>query len=162
MVGRSVDGGKAVSASRETSSNIGSEDTVVSLLIQALEENEAGGVGRRRLRKGVELLDDNVGVSGNVTHCIDELRRGKVILGRIHEEASVEMTDGHLNRESGVRLEGTTVRRVDELRGRHVRLRSDDTHGCRVARTTRNLLAVRNGQVGHGEAEVNEVVGRRG
>ncbi len=53
------------------------------------------------------------------------------------------------------------VRWARELRGGHVLLTGNDAHRRGVARTSGDLLAVRDGQVGLSEAEVDEVV-RRG
>ncbi len=129
--------------------------------VKTLEEGEDLGVGRRRLAERSELLDDDVRVADDLALGVELLGRGEVVLVRIHEVTSLHVGDGHGNCERSVRGDGVTVCGNDEFCGGHVAHGRDGAHWRRVARASRDLLAVRDGLVGHGKAEVDEVV-RRG
>ena len=156
-----VDRGETVGTSRKTSGDISSEDVIHSLAVETLEEGEAGRVCRGRLLKRVDRLDDDVRVALDLALCVDLLGRGEVVLIRVHEVAGLKVVDCHLDRELGVRLDRLEVHRELELARWHVRRGRDDTHGRGVARTRLDLLAVCDRQVGHRQAEVDEVVRRR-
>lgn len=83
--------------------------------VQAFEERKVRGVGRSGLDNGRKLLDDDVRVPLNLALGVQELGRRKVILIGINEEASLHITDGHLNGKSGVGLESSKVFGVDKL-----------------------------------------------
>ncbi len=161
VVRRRVDRCEAVHASGETAGDGSREDAVRGLVVQALEEDELRRVRGGRLVERGERVDGDVRVAGDVTSSVDRLRGREVVRVRVREEASVEVTDRHLDGEVLVGGDGRAVLREHELGRGHVRLRRNDTHGRGVARTGRNLLAVRDRQVGQGRAEVDEVVRRR-
>lgn len=98
-----------------------------------------------------------MGVSDDVPLRVDLLRSGVVVRRRVHEVAELEVLNIHDDVKVGVRGDGTKVGRVGELRGGDVAAGGDDTHGCGVARTGGDLLAVGDREVGGG-AEVDEVV----
>lgn len=161
MVGGSVDRRKAVRAGRETRGDICGEDAVLRDVVETLEEGELGRVRGGRLVDSAELLNDDVRVALDVARGVHLLRRGEVVLVRVHEVARLEVVDGHRDGERRVGLHGAEVLGERELGRGHVRRRGDDAHRRGVARTGLDLQAVGDGQVGHGGAEVDEVV-RRG
>lgn len=73
VVGGGVDGRELVGASRETVGDVGGEDAVHGGGVQALEECELRRVGGGGLVDCGEQFDDDVGVSNNVTLCVDPL-----------------------------------------------------------------------------------------
>jgi hypothetical protein len=156
-----VDRGDAVEALGEAASDVRGEDAVLGGVVEALEEREAGRVRRRRLVGRLELLDDDVRVALDVPLRVHLLRRGKVVRVRVHEVARLEVRDGERDGEGRVGRERRAVRRELELGRRHVLRRRDDAHRRGVARARLDLLAVREREAGHRQAEVDEVV-RRG
>jgi len=163
VVRRGVDARKPVRAGGETRRDVRSEHAALRRGVQALEERELGRVRRGRLVERRQLLDDDMAVPLYLPLRVRELRRGKVVLLRVHEEARVQVVDRHLDRERRVRLDGAQVLRELELGARHVRRRRDHTHRRGVARAGLDLLAIGDREVGHGRAEVDKVVrGRLG
>jgi len=128
MISSGVDGRHAVRAGRKTARNISREHTVNSSIVEALKELERGGVGGRGLGDVLELLDDDVRVTLNLTLAVRNLRRGKEVGRRVHEEARIEVLDCHLDREVRVCLDRCKVGREDEFRRGHRRSRRDHTH----------------------------------
>jgi hypothetical protein len=125
-----------------------------------LEESEGTRIKGRGLGQAVQLLDDKVGVANNDTLTIDLLRSGKVVLLSIDKVASLEVVHSHDNIESSVGLDGTKVGRIDELGAGHAVYVGNNTNGGGVARSSDDLLAVGEGEVGNSQAEVDKVVGR--
>lgn len=164
MVRRSVDRGETVEARAETTSNIDGDDTVSSRGVDTLEERELDVVQGGGLVECLELLNDEMRVADDVTSAVDSLGRSEVVGLSVDEVTSLEMVESHRDGKRLVRSDGLSVRREGELRGGHVRLCGDDTHRRRVARAGGDLLTVGDGEVGNGQAEVDEVVvrGRRG
>lgn len=160
MVGGGVDGAEAVGTSGKTVGDVSSENTVLGRIVQTLEEGEDSGVGGGGLLNAGQELNDDVRVTLNISTAVRELGGGEVVLVRVHEESSLEVGDGHGDREGGVGLDDITVLGGLELGRRHVRLCGDHTHGRWVARTGLDLLSIGDGQVGDGQAEVDEVVVR--
>ena len=160
MVSSGVDGSETVDTSGETVSNISSQDTVSGLVVQTLEEGETSGVGGVGLGQGLQLLNNDVRVTLDITGTVNLLRSSEVVLLSVGEESGLEVVDGHRDGERCALLDRRAVRRERELSRRHVRLRGDDTHGCGVARTGSDLLTVRERKVGDSQAEVDEVVAR--
>ena len=160
MVSSGVDGSETVDTSGETVSNISSQDTVSGLVVQTLEEGETSGVGGVGLGQGLQLLNNDVRVTLDITSTVNLLRSSEVVLLSVGEESSLEVVDGHRDGERGVGLDGIAVLGVLELGGRHVGLSSDDTHGCRVAGAGLDLLTIRKRKVGNSQTEVDEVVRR--
>lgn len=99
-------------------------------------------------------------MSLDISSGVGELRGREVVLVRVHKEASLKVVDGHGDRESSVGRDDVAVLGVLELARGHIRLSGNDTHGRWVAGTSLDLLSIGDGQVGDGEAEVDEVVAR--
>ena len=99
-------------------------------------------------------------MSDDVSLSIHLLRCAVVVALSVDEVTRLNVVDRHLDRERLICGDRIVVLGEDELRGRHVRRCSNDTHWSRVARAGLDLLAVRDGLV-DGQAEVDEVV-RRG
>ncbi len=159
MVRRRVNSSNAVSASGDTTCDGDGELVAVREgVVQTLEERELRVVEGSGGRKGRKRLDDDVRVTNDVACRVDRLRGREVVGLRVHERTRLELVDRDGDREVLVRGDGTKVRWARELRGGHVLLTSNDAHRRWVARTSGDLLAVRDGQVGLGEAEVDEVV----
>ena len=161
VVRRSVDRRKTVRALRETARDDRGEHAVLRGVVEALEEDELARVRHLRRLERRDLLDDDVRVALDVALRVHLLRRGEVVVVRVHEVARLEVVDRHLDREVLVRGHLAVVRREDELGRGHVRRRRDDPHRRRVARARLDLLPVRDREVRDRRAEVDEVV-RRG
>lgn len=161
MVCSGVDGGQTISTRTNTTRNGNIKLAVHSCVIQSLEEYEAVRGGGSGLRERGELLNDNMRMALNVAGTADLLRCSEEVVVCVDEETSIQIVDGHHDSEGLVRGNRIEVLRVDELGRWHAGVRSNDTHRSRVAGPTRNLLSVGDVQVGHSEAEVDEVVRRR-
>ena len=96
-------------------------------------------------------------MSDDVSLSIHLLRCAVVVALSVDEVTRLNVVDRHLDRERLICGDRIVVLGEDELRGRHVRRCSNDTHWSRVARAGLDLLAVRDGLV-DGQAEVDEVV----
>jgi len=160
VVRRGVDTGHAVHTSREAGSDGRGQDTVDGRCVDTLEEREFRRVAGGGLRERVELLDDDVRVSRDVTARIDSLGSSEVVQVGVHEVARVQVANRHSDVERRVRLDRAKVLRERELRARHVGRRRNHAHWRGVARAAGDLRAVREGLVDR-QAEVDEVV-RRG
>ena len=99
-----------------------------------------------------------MGVALDLSLCVNLLRRREVVLLRVHEMACLHVIDRHLYGECGISLDRSKVLGEREFRGRHVICRHNDTDGGRIAGAGRDLLAIRDGKVGDGSTEVDEVV----
>lgn len=160
VVGGGVDRGQSVGASRKTVRNISCENTILGLIVQALEEGEDIRVRRGGLLFRTQKFDDNVGVTLDFTSAVDELGGREVVLISVHEEASVEVLNRHRDGEGGVGLNNISVLGELELRRWHVGSGSDDTHWRGVAGASLNLQTIGDREVGNSQAEVDEVVVR--
>ena len=158
MVSSGVDRCHAVDTSIKTVSNIGGHDTVHLSGVDTLEEGEDIRVIRRCLVKSSELLNDDVSVSDDVALGVDCLGRRVVVALGVDEVTGLKVVERHRDSEVLVGSDSVTVLGEDELAGRHVRGRCNDTHRGRVAGTSLDLLTVGDRQVGHRQTEVNEVV----
>lgn len=116
VVGSGVDRRETVSTSRETFSDIGSQDTTLSSSVETLEEGELRGVGGLSLSEGLQGIDDDVRVADDVTRAIDLLRSREVVGVRVDKVTSLKVLDRHRDRERGVGLDNLAVDRVGELR----------------------------------------------
>ena len=88
------------------------------------------------------------------------LGSGKVVGLGIGEVASLHVLDVHHDLERGVRLDSGKVRGVDEFGGGHVVDRGNGADWGGIARAGLDLLSIGDREVGDGQAEVDEVVGR--
>jgi len=109
MVSSGVDRRHFVETGRKASSNISSQDTAYGSGVQALEEDELLGVGRGGLVEGRELLDDDVGVTDDLTLTVDLLGSSEVVLLCVDEGTGLEVGDGHLDGERCVLSDGLAV-----------------------------------------------------
>lgn len=115
MVSGGVDGRKLVDTSRQSVGNVGSQDPIDSGGIQALEERELLGVGRRRLSERCELLDDDMRVANDLTSAVQLLRGGEVVLLCVHEGARLHVGNPHLDGECLAGLDRAKVLRELEF-----------------------------------------------
>ena len=97
----------------------------------------------------------------DVAVVVDLLRGGKEGRLRVRVVARVEVGEREADGEGRVGREHSAVGRERELGGRHVRRRREHAHGRGVAGARVDLLAVGERELGHRQAEVDEVVGRR-
>ena len=115
MVGGGIDRSETVGTSGQTTCDISRQDTTLSFVVQTLEEGELSRVRRLSRGDGLNLLDDDVRVTLDITLSVDLLRSGEVVLVGVDEVTGLEVLDGHRNRESGVGLDSLTVNRECEL-----------------------------------------------
>lgn len=179
MVRRAVNGRHAVCA-RGQARDLRRQHTILRLAVQPFEERKLAGVQRRRVRERFELLNDDMRVTDNVALTVDGLRRGEVVRVSVDEVARREVVDGEFDGEVRVRVDGAHILWELELGGGHVVRRGDHTHRCsaysqrqqlkskqynesnsRITRPALNLLPIREREVRHCRAEVDEVVLRR-
>ena len=153
-----VDGREPVRARRETPRYVGRENPILGCRIQALEESENSRIRNLGRRERVHLLDDKVAMARDDALAIQLLRRGKVVLLRIHEVPRVQILDRHCDGERRVGLQNVEVLRVCELGSGHLCAGGNIAHRGRVTRASLNLLAVGNRLA---DAEVDEVIGGR-
>lgn len=158
MVGGRVDGRQLVETGGETTSDVSGEHTACSGCVQTLEEGELLGIGDGGLINGGELLDDDVGMALDLTLAVEDLRGGEVIFLGIDEESSLHVLNGHRDGESSVGLDSSEILGESEFGGGHVLGRGDGTDRGGVAGAGGDLFPVGDGEVGHGQAEVDEVV----
>lgn len=71
MVRCSVDRGHTVDTSRETSGDVGGDDTADCCTVDTLEEGELGRVQGGSLSERVERLNDDVRVTNDITLSVD-------------------------------------------------------------------------------------------
>ena len=129
VVRRGVDRGQAVHTRGETRSDVCTDNAINRGGVDTLEECEDAGVRRGGLVDRVQFLNDDVRVADDGALCIDLLGRGVVVGLSVHERAGLDVVDRHVDCEGLVGWDRTEVRWERELRGRHVRRRSDNTHG---------------------------------
>lgn len=156
----SVDRTDTINAIGETVRDRLGYDTVDCSTVNALEECENVGVLGSRRREGANVLDSEMGVADDGALGVNLLGSGVVVGLSVDEIAGVEVVDRHRDGESGVGLDVLTVHGRHKLGRWHVRSRSDDTHWCGVAGTSLDLLTIRDRQIGNGQAEIDEIVGR--
>lgn len=134
MVRRRVNRRQLVHARGEPASHLRLEHPIrTRRAVQPLEERKDRGVRHRRRRQRRDLLDDDVRVPDDDALRVQLLRRGEVVLLRVHEVARLEILDAHLHGEVRVRGDGPGVLREEELRGGHRRLGRDGAHWRGVA-----------------------------
>lgn len=158
MVRRSVDRGQFVHALRQAALDSRTQHSVLSGAIQSLEECKLRWIERRRLCERVQLLDDDMRMSLDLALRIQLLRRREVICVWVDKETSFHALDPKLYCEILVRWNRIEISGVNEFGRGHVRRRGNHTHRRGIARSTGDLLSVRNRQVGHRQAEVDEIV----
>ena len=159
VVRRGVDGREPVRARWKTIRHLNRHGAVrAGPGVHALEEGKGLSVQDLGGREGIDRLDDKVGVADDVALAVDLLRRGIVVLHRVHEVARLEVVERHLDRERRVGFHGVEVGRLYEFGRGHVRAARDHAHRGWVARTGLDLLAVRD-RLLDGSAKVDEVVG---
>lgn len=107
VVGSGVDGAETVSAFVQTVGNISGEG--VSTIIQPLEEGELARVSGGCLGERLKLLNDNVGVSLDISSLVDLLGSRKVGLRGIGEVSGFKMLELQLD---GERLVGFDLSHV--------------------------------------------------
>jgi len=157
VVRSSGDGRDPVYTSREAVSDDRREVAIlVSGCVETLEESEDTRVCGLRRVKSVNLFNDDVIVSNDLSSIVQLLGCSKVGGVSVGEVASLHSLRIQNNGEIGVGLNVTTVSGELEFAGRHGVDVGDITHRCRVARATLNLQAVCDGLPG---TEINEVVG---
>lgn len=83
--------------------------------------------------KRIELFDDDVSVTNDLTLSVQLLGSREIVGLRVHKRASLHVLDGHRDSESRVLLESVTVGGNLELRGRHVVSTWDGANWYRVA-----------------------------
>ncbi len=88
------------------------------------------------------------------------LGRSEVVRLSIDEIAGLEILDSHGDGEGLVGGDSAHVGRERKLRRGHEVNTGDDTDWSRVARSTRDLLAVGDGEIRNGQTEIDEVVRR--
>lgn len=115
MVSSTVDGSETVDTSRETVGHISSQNTVGSLVVQTLEERETSGVGGGSLVESLDLLNNDVRVTLDITSTVNLLGSSEIVLLSVGEETGLEVADGHRDGERGVSLDGVAVLGVLEL-----------------------------------------------
>ena len=132
MVGGGVDGREPVDSRSKTVVNRSRQLSVNGGSVQTLEESELLGIGGSRIGEGVELLDDNMGVSLNLPLGVELLGSREVVLLGVDEVTSLQVLDVHLDGERLVGLDCAEVLGESEFGGRHVVCRGNDTDGGRV------------------------------
>jgi hypothetical protein len=162
MVRIGIDRAHTVNACRETSCDRLSYDTINSRCVKSLEKCENIGVLRCGRGKGADVLDRNVRVTNDVASPVDLLGCRIVVGISVDEVAGFEVVDRQLDVESGVGGNVLTIHRRHKFSRRHVRSRGNDTHRSWIARTSLDLLAIRDGHIGKSQGtEIDEVVARR-
>lgn len=124
-----VDCSHTVDTFREAIRDVRLQHSIHGFIIQALKEDELTGVESLRVRKGVELLDDDVRVADDIALVVYLLRRGKVVRIGIDEVSCDEVVYGELYGKGLVRLNGGQILWRLELGRRHIRCGCDYAHG---------------------------------
>jgi len=99
-------------------------------------------------------------VADNITRTVDLLRSGVVVGCCVNEVARLEVVNGHLDGERLERGEVLAIHGHYKLGRGHICGGGDDTQWSGIARTSLDLLTVRDGQIGNGETEVDKVIAR--
>jgi hypothetical protein len=115
MVRRRVDGRHLVDSRSETIGDNSRKTTVLSSLVQTLEEDELLGIGRSDLIQRLELLDNDMGVTLNLTLIVQLLRSGEIVGLGVNEESGLHLLNGHLDGERLTGFDGSEVAGIDEL-----------------------------------------------
>lgn len=116
MITGGVNRRNLVRASREAFVDGGSKDTVFGFVVQAFEEREDIGIGGLRGVDRVDLLNNNVRVTSDLTSIIELLWGSEIVLLGICEKSSFHALDSHFNSESLVLLNVLQVLGEDEFR----------------------------------------------
>jgi hypothetical protein len=159
VVGGRVDGAHSVCTGGKTIGDYLGKDTTHGSTVDTLEEGESARIKGLSLTQTLgQVLNDKVGVTDDQAVTSYLLGSSKVVLLGVDEVAGRELADGHLDGEVRVGGDGAHVRGVDELGGGHVVNVGDRPDGSGVAGAGHDLLAVGEGEVGDGQAEVDKVV----
>lgn len=157
VVRRCVDGTELVETSWETFVDTGSNHAIDCRSVDSLEERKGLGISRRLLVERIQLLDNNMRVSNDLSLGIQLLRGSEVVGCSINEIAGLHFLNGHRDIECRVSLDGAKVLWVCELGTRHVIGSGDGADRDRIAGTSCDLLSVGDRSI-HGKAKVDEVV----
>jgi hypothetical protein len=159
MVRSGVDREHPVHASGETLVEGSTESAItVKRSIETLEESELCGVKRLRIVEAPQLLNDQVRMSNEDTVSVDLSGSGVVGQLSVGECASLEVLELEFGGEGLVCWDLAKVKGEDEFGGRNLVLGDDASLGDGVARAGADLLAVGEGNVRLGQAEVDKVV----
>ena len=164
VVGGGEHGADTVIAGGQTTSDGSGEETVaVAGIVDALEEDEAGGVkGLVRGQRAAQVLDSDVSVANDVALAIEVLGGGVVGALSVSERARGEVVDLDLDVKVLVGLDVSVVRRVAEDGRDHAVLGGNAAHGDTVAATPCLLLTVGDVLALAEVDEVGLVAGQRG
>lgn len=99
VVSSGVDRRKLVHSSGQSFGDISSEDTVDSSSVKTLEESKDLRVGGCGLSDRVKLLDDDMGVTNDLSGRVQLLRCGEVVGVGVHESTGLHVVDGHADSE---------------------------------------------------------------
>lgn len=143
MVRSAGHGADPVETSRETSGDIGREQSLtVSVIVDTLEEGKGLWVGRSAGCEVIpEVLDGDVSMTDDVA-ALKSLRSSVVGVGGVGEGTRDQVLGLDLDAESGVGVNVLTGRRKDDNRRDHVVVGGDVTHDDTVARSCRHLKTV--------------------
>lgn len=149
MVHRRVDRRNPVGSRGKAARNVGGQNSILSGIVQTLEESEHLGVGWGRLGERLKLLDDDVRVTTDDTVAIENLRCSVVVFLRVNKIPGVQVRYRHLDGKGRVGFDGGEILREDEFGGGHVVDRRNHTHGRRVAGPSFDLQPIGDGEGGH-------------
>jgi hypothetical protein len=157
MVRVGVHRAETIDSGWEAGSNINSQFSVNSLVVDSLEERKDSRVQWLGRGEGVELLYRYMAVTDHVVSL--ELLRCTIVVGvGVHKVTSDHVPDAHLEGELGIGGKGSKVLGEGDLRGGHIARRDDIPNNNTIAAPLYQLLAVRKRL---SVAKVDVVVGGR-
>ena len=121
MVRCRINGRHLVRACWQTRCHVRGQNPIHSGGVQPFEERKLEWLGRGRLGERGQGFDDDVRMTDDLAGFVQLLRRGKVILLSVNEEAGLHPLNGERDRERLVRGDGPKVLGERELCGGHVR-----------------------------------------
>lgn len=110
---------ETIDSSGKAGSNINAQYSVLSWIVDSLEESEYGGIQRSGRGDGIELLHSDMAVTDDIAS-LELLRRTIVVGLGIHKVTGDHVLNVHLEDELSVSGECAKVLWEDDLRGGHV------------------------------------------
>jgi len=119
MVSGRVHRAETIDSSRQAGSNINTQYTVLSWVVDSLEESEYGGIQWSGRREGIDLLYGDMAVTDYIAPL--ELLRCAIVIGvGVHKVTSDHVLNVHLEGKLGVSCKRAKILWEDDLRRGHV------------------------------------------